>query len=43
MTYQGNMLELGSTNNVAMLVQPGDYRFDIFSPETDAVQIEVRT
>ena len=42
-TYQGNVLELGTTNNVAMLVQPGDYRFDIVSPETDAVQIEVRT
>lgn len=42
-TYQGNVLELGTTNNVAMLLQPGDYRFDIVNPDADVVQIEVRT
>lgn len=42
-TYQASVLELGTTNNVAMLLQPGDYRFDIVNPDADAVQIEVRT
>lgn len=41
--YQGNVLELGTTNNVAMLVQTGDFRFDIVNPEGDVVQLEVRT
>jgi hypothetical protein len=41
--YEGNVLELGSTNNVAMLVQTGDFRFDIVNPDGDAVQLEVRT
>ena len=41
--YQGNVLELSSTSNVAMLVQTGDFRFDVVNPEGDAVQLEVRT
>lgn len=41
--YQGNTLELGTANNVAMLLQPGDYRFDIVNPDDDTAQIEVRT
>jgi hypothetical protein len=41
--YQGSVLELGCTSNVAMLVQTGDFRFDIVNPDGDAVQLEVRT
>lgn len=41
--YQGNMLELSEMNNVAMLVQPGDYRFAIINEDADPVQIEVRS
>lgn len=41
--YQGNVLELGCTSNVAVLVQAGDYKFDIINPDGDAVQLEVRT
>lgn len=41
--YRGNTLVLSSTNNVAMLVQAGDYRFDIVNPGADIVTIEART
>lgn len=39
--YQGEQLVLCSTNNVATMVQAGDYRFDIVNPDADALQIEV--
>ena len=41
--YRGNTLVLSSTSNVALLVQPGDYRFDITNPGGDLVTIEART
>lgn len=41
--YRGSTLVLSSTSNVALLVQPGDYRFDIANPDGDIVTIEART
>lgn len=39
--YRGEQLVLCSTNNVATIVQAGDYRFDIVNPDADALKIEV--